>query len=133
MSSLFRRILVTFILSCVFGFVGAYWIVPVAVSFYSANKLPATAKVVPTDLQDHSVSQAPGTRLSYVGYDFEVPWTDLDNAKTTLYPKDKSEKNEVILTFRSGLRLAVTAVPAKEFAHEFASDLTTPSSAASYV
>lgn len=124
MSSNLRRILVTLIISAALGFAGAYWIVPMALSFYAAKNVSAAAKVVPTGLEDHSISQASGMRLSYVGYDFEVPWTDLDNAKTTLYPKDKSEKNEVILTFRSGLRLMVTALPAKEFAHEFAGNFT---------
>jgi hypothetical protein len=31
-----------------------------------------------------------------------------------------------VLAFRSGLRLTVTALPAKEFAHEFAADLSAP-------
>jgi hypothetical protein len=122
MSTILRRILVTAVIPCAVVLAGAYWIAPIALSFYAAKKVPAIAKVVPTDLKDHSVSQAPGTRLSYVGYDFEVPWSDLDNARTTLYPKDKPEKTEVVLAFRSGLRLMVTAVPAKEFANEFAND-----------
>ncbi len=122
MLSMLRRALVTLLISCGVVLPGAYWLVPMALSLYEAKQALPIAKIVPTDLNDHSVSQAPGMRLSYVGYDFEVPWTDLDSAKTTLYPKDKSEKNEVILTFRSGLRLAITAVPAKEFANEFATE-----------
>ncbi|MFZ0863712.1 MAG: hypothetical protein WB781_28025 [Candidatus Sulfotelmatobacter sp.] len=120
--SILRRILVTVVIPCGVILAGAYWIAPIALSFYAAKKVPATARAVPTDLKDHSVSQASGMRLSYVGYDFEVPWSDLDNAKTTLYPNDKSDKTEVVLAFRSGLRLMITAVPAREFAHEFATD-----------
>jgi hypothetical protein len=42
------------------------------------------------------------------------------------YPKDKPEKTRVVLVFRSGLRLAVTAVPAREFADEFATNFRIP-------
>ena len=127
MLSILRRILVTLVISCGVILAGAFWIAPMALSFYAAKTVPATARVTPVDLRDHSVSQAPGLRLSYVGYDFEVPWSDLDEAKTIFYPKHKREKTEVVLAFRSGLRLMVTAVPAQEFNHEFAADLTTPS------
>ena len=127
MLSILRRILVTLVISCGVILAGAFWIAPMALSFYAAKTVPATARVTPVDLRDHSVSQAPGLRLSYVGYDFEVPWSDLDEAKTIFYPKHKREKTEVVLAFRSGLRLMVTAVPAQEFNHEFAADLTMPS------
>ncbi len=125
MSRFFRRILVTLVISCGVILAGAFWIAPMALSFYVAKTVPAVAGVIPTDLSDHSVAQAPGLRLSYVGYDFDVPWTDLDEAKTVLYPKHKREKTEVVLAFHSGLRLMVTAVPAREFAREFAAEFTT--------
>ena len=122
--TILRRIVVTPLITCAVILAGGYWIAPIALSFYAANRVPATVRIVPTDLQDHSVSQTPGLRLTYLGYDFEVPWADLDSAKTTLYPKDRSDKTEVVLGFRSGLRLVVTAVPAREFAHAFAPDFT---------
>jgi hypothetical protein len=122
--TILRRIVVTPIITCAVILAGGYWIAPIALSFYAANRVPATARIVPMDLQDHSVSQAPGLRLSYVGYDFEVPWSDLDSAKTTLYPKDRADKTEVVLGFRSGLRLVVTTVPARQFVHAFAPDFT---------
>ncbi len=125
MFSILRRILVKLVICCGIVLAGAFWVVPMALSFYAAKTVPAIARITPSDLRDHSVSQAPGLRLSYVGYDFEVPWSDLDEAKTVLYPKHKREKTEVVLAFRSGLRLLVTAVPAHEFAHEFAADLMT--------
>jgi hypothetical protein len=102
--------------------VGIYWVAPVALSFYAARKAPAVVKITPTDLKDRTVSRASGMRLSYVGYDFEVPWSDLDDSKTELYPKDKPQKNKALLTFRSGLRLVVIAVPPQEFAHQFATE-----------
>lgn len=86
---------------------------------------PATVNVVPTELPDHSVSQAAGLHLSYVGYDFEVPWSDLDDTQTKLYPQNRAEKNEAILTFRSGLRVMIAAVPARQFVRDFSNDFST--------
>jgi hypothetical protein len=123
---LLRRILTTIVVTLGLIFVAVNWIGPVALSFYAAKKVLPVANVVPADLKDHSVSQAPGMVLSYFGYEFEVPWSDLDESKTTLYPKDKPEKTRVVLTFRSGLRLMMTAVPAREFADEFATDFKMP-------
>jgi hypothetical protein len=113
---LLRRIATTIVITLAVILACIYWIAPVALSFYEARKVPPVARVVPTELKDHSVSQATGMKLSYLGYDFEVPWSDLDETKTTFYPKDKPEKTRVVLSFRSGLRLMVTAVPPREFA-----------------
>lgn len=123
---LLRRILTTIVVTLGAIFVAVNWIGPVALSFYAARKVPPVANVVPVDLKDHSVSVAKGMTLSYFGYEFEVPWSDLDESKTILYPKDKPEKTRVVLTFRSGLRLMLTAVPAREFAGEFATDFKMP-------
>jgi hypothetical protein len=101
-------------------------IASIALSFYYARKAPPIARVVPTYLLDRSVSQAPGTKLSYFGYEFEVPWTDLDDTETRLYPKDKPDKVRADLRFRSGLRLLVTAIPPKSWAAELAVDLKVP-------
>jgi hypothetical protein len=119
---LLRRTLTTIVITFAVILVCLYWIAPVALSFYEARKVLPVARVVPTELKDHSVSQAPGTKLSYVGYQFEVPWGDLDETKTTPYPKDKAEKTRVVLSFRSGLRLVVTAFPAREIVNAWASE-----------
>ena len=99
-------------------FVGVEWIAPVALSFYAAKKAPAVARVVPTDLKDHSVSNAPGRKLAYVGYEFEIPWNDLDEAQTKLYPKDKPDKFRADLHFHSGLRLLVSSIPPESWARD---------------
>ncbi|MGC2327761.1 MAG: hypothetical protein WA604_13685 [Candidatus Sulfotelmatobacter sp.] len=119
---LVRRILTTVVVTCAVIFIAVEWIAPVALSFYEAKKVPPVARVVPTDLKDASVSQAPGMKLSYLGYEFEVPWTDLDESKTKLYPKDNPDKKMAFLFFRSGLRLVVKAVPPREWARFFATD-----------
>ena len=49
---------------------------PIGIFFaarWEARKLPGV-KVTPQPLVDYSVSDAPGTVLSYFGYAFEVPW-----------------------------------------------------------
>jgi hypothetical protein len=94
-------------------FAGARWIVPAAFSYYEAHQALAITRVVPTELSDSSVSQAPGKTLSFFGYDFEIPWPDLDESQTKLYPTDKP-KCRADLRFRSGLRMIVTAVRARE-------------------
>ena len=106
-----RRIVFTVIITVVVLFVGLYGIAPVALS-YSATRhaLPIT-RVVPTELQDKSVSQAAATKLSFFGYEFDVPWSDFDESKTEFYPKNKPRKNAVRLFFRSGLQLIVGAAP----------------------
>lgn len=109
---LLRRILVTLFIALAVVFVGVQWIAPVVLSYCGARKAPAVARIVPTDLRDQAVSEAPGSRLSYFGYEFEVPWNDLDETQTKLYPKDKP--NRVVLVFRSGLRLMITALPPRE-------------------
>src|ERR1700693_958829 len=123
---LFRRILITVVVTFAVLVAAIYWIAPIGLSFYAARKDLPVARLVPNVLKDHSVSLASGTKLSYLGYEFQVPWSDLDESKTALYPKDKSEKTRVVLAFRSGLRLVVTAVPPREFAHLWATDFKTP-------
>ncbi|MGO8796779.1 MAG: hypothetical protein ACLQLC_18295 [Candidatus Sulfotelmatobacter sp.] len=120
------RILVTVLVALAAIIAGLYWFTPIGLSFYAARKLPPIARVVPTELKDQSVSQASGMRLSYVGYDFEVPWSDLDESKTELYPKDKAEKTAAALVFRSGLRLTVKALPNREFASLWATEFNVP-------
>ncbi len=122
---LLRRILITVVVTLSVVFVGVYG-VGVASSFYMAKKSPF-ARIVSTDLQDKSVSDAPGTKLSFIGYEFEVPWSDLDETQTRLYPKDKPEKCKVDLHFRSGLRLLVTAVPPREWANILVTEFKVPS------
>jgi hypothetical protein len=123
---LLRRTLLSVFITLAVIFVGMQWIAPAALSFYAArNALPA-ARVVPTDLKDKSVSETPGKKLSYIGYEFDVPWSDLDETRTKVYPKDKSDKTGVDLHFRSGLRMWVTAIPPRSWATELSTDFKVP-------
>ncbi len=107
-------------------FVGVRWIVPITLSFYASRSALPITKIIPTDLTDKSISQTSGEKLSYFGYEFEVPWSDLDQTQTKLYPKDKPDKCRVDLHFHSGLRLLVTAIPPREWINNLAEEMKVP-------
>ena len=123
--SLLWRVVLTIAITLAVIFVGIEWIAPIALSFYAARTAPQVARVVPTELQDHSISHAPGQKLSYFGYEFEVPWNDLDENQTKLYPKNKPQFRADV-HFHSGLRVIVSAVPAGDWIDELANDLNVP-------
>jgi hypothetical protein len=121
--TLLRRIPVTVVVALALVFVGVNRIAPAARSLYAAKKAPTVASVVPIDLKDKFVSKDPGKKLSYFGIEFEVPWTDLDETQTKLYPKEKSEKTKVDLRFRSGLRIVVSVRPPREWVNELQTEI----------
>jgi hypothetical protein len=123
---IFRRILATIIVTLAVIFVCVYYIAPVALSFYASSKAVPVTRVVPTELRDHTISQTPGMRLSYVGFEFEVPWNDLDDSKTQLYPKNKPAKTMAILVFRSGLKIVVTSLRPRESADMWEKEFKMP-------
>jgi hypothetical protein len=114
-----RRIAITIVCTLATIFLLVRFVGPIALSFYAARKALPVARILPTELQDHSISQAKGMSLSYVGYEFEIPWDDLDESKTQLYPKDKPTKTRAVLTFRSGLCLVVSAYAPREMVDGF--------------
>jgi hypothetical protein len=118
------RTLITVVAILAVAFAAVTWIAPLAVSYSLARNAPPVARVVPANLRDLSVSQTPGKRLSYFGYEFEIPWDDLDETQTKLYPQDKPCK--AALFFRSGLQLIVTALPPREWVNGFAAQMKVP-------
>ncbi len=108
------------------AFVCIQWVVPITLSFLTARRAPPLTRVTPTDLRDQSPSQVQGKKLSYFGYEFETPWSDLDDTQTKHYPKDKTDKCGVDLRFRSGLRLLVTVIPAGEWANDVSAEMKVP-------
>jgi len=115
-----RRILLSVAATLTVVFVGIYWVAPVALSLYSSKKALAITRVMPTQLEDQSVSHAAGTRVSCLGFEFEAPWNDFEEPKTELYPKDKPDKHMARLYFRSGLQLLISSAPP----HSMANTLT---------
>ena len=69
---------------------------------WEGKKVPGV-KIAPQALADYSVSGAPGTVLSYFGYEFEVPWN-------TRYTQKAAPKGGlVLLKFESGQSLIFIA------------------------
>jgi len=122
---LLRRILITIVVTLAIIFIGLYGVASVALSYYEARKAIPITKIVPTELEDRSVSDAPSTKLSYLGYEFQVPWSDLDETQTKLYPSDKPQKVRADLHFHSGLRLAVSVGPPRTIETQVANDIHT--------
>lgn len=80
---------------------------------YFGWKTPVV-KRTPIELSDLSVSQASGQKLSYHGYEFEVPW-EVDEAKT------KQTGKMQLVAFRSGNALLFSSMAPKEFVNTFLS------------
>lgn len=118
-----RRILIALTAISALSFIGIYWIAPVALSFYDSKTALAITRITPAALRDNFASQTPGTTLSYLGCNFDVPWTDFDEAKTELFPKNKPEKTMARLRFRSGLQLAVFSGPPHSFYDQFTKEI----------
>jgi len=69
---------------------------------YLTRKAPVI-RGTPAQLTDFSISPSPGRKLSYFGYEFEVPWNDVDGAKSGLIP----DSNKAMIVFQSGNSLSV--------------------------
>jgi hypothetical protein len=74
-----------------------------------ARNTPVVKKI-PVELPDLSISRTPGKKLSYFGYEFEVPWDDIDDAKSHIVGGNKA-----IIAFRSGNALSVWSGSPHEF------------------
>src|SRR5437764_144085 len=61
--------------------VGAYfwYFWPALEAHYLFREVPGINEG-PSNLSDNTVSTASGSTLSYLGYEFQVPWNDVDNA-----------------------------------------------------
>jgi hypothetical protein len=81
---------------------------------YLGWKFPLVEKT-PIELADLSISQAPGQRLSYFGYEFEVPWDDLDEGKMKQVGKGQ------LIVFCSGNAILFSRAAPKEFVQTFLS------------
>ena len=69
---------------------------------YLTRKAPVV-RMAPAQLTDSSISRSAGRKLSYFGYEFEVPWNDVDEAKSGLIP----DSNKAMIVFQSGNSLSV--------------------------
>jgi hypothetical protein len=69
---------------------------------YLTRKAPAV-RLAPAQLTDLSISRSHGRKLSYFGYEFEVPWNDVDESKSGPIP----DTNKAMIVFQSGNSLSV--------------------------
>jgi len=82
---------------------------------HQCRKLPDVARF-PVALADVSISDVPRTKVSYFGYQFELPWDDVDEQK------DKTVGQIHVSAFRSGNAFWFSTFPPKEFLNEFMKD-----------
>jgi hypothetical protein len=82
---------------------------------YQCRKQPDVAKV-PVALADVSVSDLPHRKASRFGYEFELPWDDIEEQK------DKIVGQIHVSAFRSGNAFWFSTFPPKEFLNEFMKD-----------
>jgi hypothetical protein len=75
---------------------------------YQYRKIPDVEKV-PAPLADLSISDVPHKSVSYFGYEFELPWDDVDEQK------DKTTGTIHVSAFRSGNALWFSTFPPKSF------------------
>src|SRR5437867_3619468 len=68
---------------------------------YLTRKAPVV-RMAPAQLTDFLISRSQGRKLSYFGYEFEVPWGDIDDPKTKM-----TGDNKVMIAFQSGNSLSV--------------------------
>jgi hypothetical protein len=78
---------------------------------YQFRKLPDVAKT-PVPLSDLSISSVPHRTVCYFGYEFDLPWDDVDEEK------DKTVGTIHITYFRSGNAFWFSTFPPKDFVNE---------------
>lgn len=79
---------------------------------YIGRKFPVVRRM-PAPLSDFSISTSQGQRVTYAGYEFEVPWVVDDKGKRQISPTSE------IIAFDSGNALWFSIVPPREFLHKF--------------
>jgi len=83
---------------------------------HRASEFPVVNKT-PVALTDLSVSRGPGKKFTYLGYDFEVPWTDIDEGKSKL------TGTRVVIAFDSEKAMTFAKFPPDEFLDGIASTM----------
>ena len=93
------------------------WAFPVGLSLYLTKTAPAITRRVPTNLNDLSVAETAGTKISYLPTEFEVPWTDFDESQTKVETTPDHQMEWIC--FRSGLKLFVWVTPSGKTAFNY--------------
>src|ERR1700683_253106 len=101
----------TVILVGVFGWFFGFQTMSALEVRYECRKLPDVAKT-PIALADLSISTVPHKKVTYFGYEFELPWDDVDESK------DKTAGQIHVGVFRSGNAFWFSTFPPKSFVNE---------------
>jgi hypothetical protein len=75
---------------------------------YWARQVPVLRQT-PAPIRDSSVTESTGRKIAFCGSAFEIPWSDLNDAKT------KAGGNSTIFYFDSGLVALLKCRPPREF------------------
>lgn len=75
---------------------------------YWARRIPVLRQT-PTPVRDSSFTESTGRKIAFCGSTFDIPWSDLDDAKT------KAGGNSTTLFFDSGLVALLKCQPPREF------------------
>jgi hypothetical protein len=107
-----RRFLVrlaAFLLAIVFvaGALAWFFALPLEARYW-ARRIPVLRQT-PTPVRDSSFTESTGRKIAFCGCAFDVPWSDLDDAKT------KAGGNSTTLFFDSGLVALLKCQPPREF------------------
>lgn len=66
-------------------------------------------RLTPISVQDSAFTESPGRQVTFCGSAFDLPWSDLDEART------RTGANTTILYFDSGLKVVLKCLPPREF------------------
>jgi hypothetical protein len=96
-----RRLIALAPISCLLVYVWFFWFqtAMLILNRYSYRNFPL-ASITPVELTDHRIASGNGSEVSCFGYDFEVPWQDIDTQKVR-------REVMVLIPFRSGLDILV--------------------------
>jgi hypothetical protein len=75
---------------------------------YAARRNPVLRQT-PTPVRDSSFTESAGRKIAFCGCTFDVPWSDLDDART------KAGGNSTTIFFKSGLVVLSKCEPPREF------------------
>jgi hypothetical protein len=100
------------LIAYIYFFGNQTWFVLIARN--AGRKIPQVWSV-PQNLTDTVLSPSVGEQFSCAGYEFDIPWSDIDQSKT------KTGANGCLVSFQSGIRILFTASPPRSFVKNVAS------------
>lgn len=112
---MWKRLLIIFVILAVAG-CGYWWfdgarMKPVLESYYLGVKNPGLRQV-PKEVKDPWIARQAMTKLTYAGYEFEIPWDYADEKSTDI------RGNKVVIHFNSGNDVSFAVLPARQLVNK---------------